>query len=330
MAKTENDLSWSEKKEEVHSSRPIKFLVWLIHFLPSPVMVIIVFLVSAFYFLFSKRARSDSRLYQKTLISYLDSRGIPVSERNIKRVSAYKQIFSFSLCVVEKIQGWSGKTNLDIVDFHEDSVVELKNQLANGKGAYLITAHLGNIDLFRSLALSGQTGVNRKIPIMAIMETNVTAEFNKTMQELNPDVSLNIIPASQIGIETIGTLEDVISQGGLVVIAADRTSINSPERNVVSSFLGQNAEFPYGAFLLPMLLNAPVYYMFATRKRVLMWHSKYNMFVEASSVKTDACPRTERENRIKEMCAEYVKVLEKYCFLYPFQWYNFFNFWKRT
>ena len=321
---------WSRQKEEVSSNRPIKFLVWLVSWLPAPVMTVIVFGVAFFYFVFSKRARTDARRYQERLLAWLDSRGIPRSERQIGRVSVYWQIFSFSLCVVEKIAGWSGKTKLSHVEFHDDGVVALKQQLAEGKGAYLIGSHLGNVELFRSLASYGQTGVPRQVPVTAIVDMDVTAEFNRTLTDLNPAVSLNLVNASDIGVDTMEQLADTVAAGGLVVIAADRTSANAPERNVVEPFLGVDAEFPYGAFLLADLLGAPVYYMFALRKKTVMWRPRYHMFVQRSTVDLAAGGRRGRSERIRALCHEYVGLLETYSARYPFQWYNFFDFWRRT
>ena len=53
---------------------------------------------------------------------------------------------------------------------------------------------------------------------------------------------------------------------------------------------------------------------------------EYNIHIEKSKVDFD-CPRSEREARINECCGEYVERLEKMCLMYPYQWYNFFNFW---
>jgi len=50
------------------------------------------------------------------------------------------------------------------------------------------------------------------------------------------------------------------------------------------------------------------------------------MHVHKTGIAFD-CPRAERETRIKRLCGEYVALLEKYCIMYPLQWYNFFNFW---
>ena len=55
---------------------------------------------------------------------------------------------------------------------------------------------------------------------------------------------------------------------------------------------------------------------------------KYQVFVEKSSVQLDV-PRSKRDAAIESLCEEFVSKLEKYCKLYPYQWYNFYNFWLK-
>ena len=118
-------------------------------------LVLIAFPVSFFYFLFCSRARKTCEDYQRHLISFAKNQG----SNFLRKVNTYKQILSFSICLIEKIEGWCGKEKLSDICFYDDDVVELKKILAEGKGAFLIGSHLGNIELLRSLASFGKTGV---------------------------------------------------------------------------------------------------------------------------------------------------------------------------
>jgi predicted LPLAT superfamily acyltransferase len=113
----------------------------------------------------------------------------------------------------------------------------------------------------------------------------------------------------------------------MVVIAGDRTSAKTRGRVIINEFLGKKAAFPYGTFMLAALLNVPVYFFFAMREKDLMLKPKYNMYVNRASVTFDGCTRSEKEGRIRELCRQFTVQLEKYCIEYPFQWYNFYNFW---
>ncbi|MBP3709566.1 MAG: hypothetical protein J6I73_04095 [Treponema sp.] len=315
----ETALHWAEEKEVVRSVAPIKLLVSLVAHVPKCVVNMLIFPVGFFYLIFSKRARLECSRYQKQFIEYTNG-------EQFKRPKLLRQIISFSLCILEKIEGWSRKIQFEDITFYDD-VEQLIAHLDSGKGALLIGSHLGNTELLRSLAAFKKTGVERDVPVTVIMETGATQKFNSTIREICPDVNMNVVSAADIGLETIYLLQERLAEGGMVVIAGDRTSAHSSNRTLVNMFLGKEAAFPYGTFLLAYLLKTPVYFFFALRKKDVSLSSKYNMYVHKSPIEFETCSRGEKENCIKKLCSEFVHLLEKYCLLYPFQWYNFFNFW---
>ncbi|MCK9171068.1 MAG: hypothetical protein M0P01_11705 [Treponema sp.] len=316
----ETQLHWAEEKEQVLGNGPVKLLISLVAHLPLPVVNMLVYPAGFFYLIFSSRARTECTLYQKQFMLYTEN-------KKIKRPDPLRQIISFSLCVLEKIEGWSRKMSLDNINFQNDDAAVLKQQLMQGKGALLIGSHLGNIEMLRSLAVYNETGVGKSVPVTIIMELNSTAVFNRAMKEINPMVSLNLINSAEIGPDTICLLSDRLAAGGMVVITGDRTSAKARNRVIINKFLGKDAEFPYGTFVLACLLNVPVYFFFALREKDFMLKPKYNMYVKKSSVTFEGCSRSEKESRIKELCRQYVFELQKHCIEYPFQWYNFYNFW---
>ena len=324
--KVNNELSeqhWSEEKEVISSNKPLKYLLHLLKYFPRFFVHSIIFPVGFFYYIFSKHTRIVCSIYQKQLQEYTDYQ-IP------KRISSYKQIVSFCLCVLEKMEGWLGKFYYKELNTFDDDLKTLQDQLEEGKGAILLGSHLGNIELMRSLSTFGENGVSKNYSIITIMELKATSQFNQTLKEINPNVNFQVISPSDFGPETIIQLEEQIANGGLVVIAGDRTSPNARNRNLKKMFLGKEASFPYGTFLIPALLKSPVYYVFGMRTRSATLKSVYNLYVEKSAVSFENVHRAEREKRIDELCQEFVLKLEKYCKMYPYQWYNFFNFWDDT
>ena len=138
---------------------------------------------------------------------------------------------------------------------------------------------------------------------------------------------MNVINASNFGPDSILLIEEQAEQGALIVAAGDRTSINNRDKSITKDFLGRKADFPYGVFLIPALLKMPVYYMFGMREKMSIFHPKYNVHIEKSSADF-SCSRSDRENQIMKCCTEFVSTLEKFCVRYPYQWYNFFEFWR--
>ncbi|MDR2631953.1 MAG: hypothetical protein LBC60_13625, partial [Spirochaetaceae bacterium] len=212
--------------------------------------------------------------------------------------------------------------------FHDDDIGDLKNRLERGEGAFLICSHLGNAELLRALAGFNRTGVSREIPVTAVVEGSVTAHFNRMMRELNPQSNRRTIDAKNFGPDTAILLQDRLAEGELVVIAGDRTSINTRNNYFLFPFLGEEAPFAYGPFFLAALLKVPVYFVFALRRRDVSLKSEYDMWVNKSNVSFDG-PRREREERIRELARSFAAALERYCKQYPYQWYNFYDFWAK-
>ena len=239
-ADNETSLHWSEEKEVVSTNNALKFLLLLLKITPRWFVHFLVLPVGFFYFLCSRRGRTECRLYQNQLKEFTNG-AVP------KRVSAYNQIESFSLCIVERMEGWLGKYRFKDLITHDDDLAELIERLNNRQGAILIGSHLGCIEFLRSLSYQDSTGVNRSVPVLAIMKTGATEQFNKTLNEINPGSSLNLIDPSEITPDTMIQMQELIENGGLVVFTADRTSEGSRSRCIRKNFLGKPADFPYAA-----------------------------------------------------------------------------------
>ncbi|MBQ1392319.1 MAG: hypothetical protein IIY81_02040, partial [Lachnospiraceae bacterium] len=63
------------------------------------------------------------------------------------------------------------------------------------------------------------------------------------------------------------------------------------------------------------------------RKKMSLVNPVYKVYIEKSKIDFD-CPRNKREEGINNLCLEFIEKLEKFCRMYPYQWYNFFNFWN--
>lgn len=318
--KTEELLHWADEKEVISSNKPLLLVFGLMRKLPDYLVFILIYPISFFFYIFSKRGRVEAKNYQRQMKEFTGGK-VPL------KISPFKQILSFSLCVMEKMEGWLGNYHYNELVTHDDDLKSLQSQLEQGKGALFIGSHLGNIELLRSLSSFGENGVSRKISVTAIIELKSTEQFNRTLKEVNPNVDFQVIDPEKIGVNTIAELQEQIENGGLVVITGDRTSARSRSRIIREKFLGKEADFPYGVFVLALLLKAPTYYVFGLRTKTASLRPKYHIFVEKSKVDFER-PSSKRDEKIHALCKEFVVKLEKYCIQFPYQWYNFYNFWK--
>lgn len=300
------------------TSVQVTLLLFLVRHVPPFLRFCMICIIGTCYYLGSFKARKAIRQFQKQVIA---------SGGNIKQVSTFKTILSFSFALVEKVQGWSHEGKQIPVTFSDDDISLLTQSISNGKGAVLVGNHLGNMDLMRCIALYGGMTQEKPLTVTAIRDLGATTSFDNSVNALDSNMLLYAIDAGNITPATIELLQERIDSGGIVVVTGDRIPSSQSERTVCIPFLGKDTQFPIGAYAIASMLGADVYFMTAVRKQTLMVNAEYNMYVSKCPVNM-TCKRSER-NAMWDLCArEYASFLEKYAKLYPFQWYNFFNFWR--
>jgi len=326
-------LHWSQHKEKAAGYWNVKLLLILFRLFPVVFMRIIAFPVGFFYFLFSKKGRSESRRFLQKAAPLVEQS--KTAKRCRSLFGPLRHIISFSLTLVEKIQSWGGKFQFKNIHFQNDDIEDLIQQLENGNGVFLITSHMGNIELLRGLANLNRTGVSRKTPVTTIIDTKVNENFSRMLKELNPQSNFDLINANEIGSHTVILLEDKLAAGTMVTIAGDRTAAGSHAagshaggKNFMIPFLGEAAPFSPGIFYLAVLMKAPVYFIFALRRGDLSIKPEYDMHVHKSTISFE-CSRKERLDRSFLLAKSFAELLERHCKETPFQWYNFFDFWLK-
>ena len=310
---------WSEIKEVGGGLWHFRFMLWTACHLPLFMVECITAVICFFFWLGARPVRARSKIYLNHLFK--------VCGKRFGFFSTYKHIFSFALSMMEKLLGWKGAIKLNQIESQNDDLQMLVQQLNQGRGAFLLCSHLGNMEMLRSLTEFGEFHTERDFQVFPVVDLSGTTKFNSLLRELNPDLIDKIVDANSIGVDSAIWMKDKISAGDLVVIAGDRTSANSRNRTIETDFLGESANFPEGAFSLAGILNAPVYFIFVVRKNDFNIRTAYEMHVVRAKTSLD-CPRKERPERLKMLLREYAEILERLCVKHPYQWYNFYNFWE--
>ena len=70
------------------------------------------------------------------------------------------------------------------------------------------------------------------------------------------------------------------------------------------------------------------FFIFGFKKNELHTDKNYEFFAHKAKTQTENVARKNRDQNIKALCHEFKDYLEKYCKQYPYQWYNFFDFWE--
>jgi predicted LPLAT superfamily acyltransferase len=185
-----------------------------------------------------------------------------------------------------------------------------------GRGILLIVSHLGNSELSRArLADRFQKDIN------ALVYTRHAALYNRVIKTVRPDVEHHTIPVTEVGPATAINLRERIERGEWIAIAGDRIPLTGEARTSRASFLGDEAPFSHGPYVLAALMGCPVYLMFCLREA-----DGHTVYFEHFADRIEL-PRGSRDRVLAESAARYAKRLEHFCLHAPMQFYNFFDFW---
>ena len=230
---------------------------------------------------------------------------------------SFKHFISFAESALDKIDGWSGKLqNQDILYHNKDIYDEL---VKHRRGAVFIGSHLGNLEVCRALNKHSNTRVN------VMVFTHHAVEFNRILKKIDPKMDVNLIQVTEVSADLAIRLKQRLDDGEHIVIAADRTSASSFGRVSKVDFLGETACISQGPFILASLMDCPVYMMFcfkANKGANKGFEMMFDTFEQPFQ-----CPRKQRQQMLQQQITRYVERLSFYCLKYPYQWYNFFDFW---
>lgn len=280
------------------------------HWLCRAIMYPVIF----YFFLTGRSARNASLAFLKQVKSYDPQQ--PQLQGKVGWRQSLKHFLAFGNAALDRIDAWCDRIQLSQVDFPDRAL--LADQLEAGQGAVLLVSHLGNLELCRAISVH-----QKRVKVNVMVLTQNAENFNRILKQLNPDSSLNLIQVTELGPTTSMLLQQKVEDGELVVIAGDRTSSNTQGRVIYAPFMGKQAPFPQGPFILAGLLDCPVYLMFCLREQ-----GRYRVHLETFS-NTLKGPRKGRMQRLEEAVNNYSSRLEYYVRREPLQWFNFFDFWRK-
>ena len=261
---------------------------------------IILYGIAIYFFLFGPSARRHSLQYLRLAL------GREPSARD-----RFLQILSFATTIHDRvylINGQFEKFNISI----EGEAMVLAHE-PQGRGALLLGAHMGSFEVMHSLSRH-QHGLR---VAMAMYEENAR-KIGGILAAINPDWIADIVALGQI--DAMLNIAERLDRGAYVGVLADRTLGEEPSQAV--TFLGQRAHVPTGPMRAAAILRCPVFFM------VGLYRGGNNYHVAFERVADFSVTVGRRDLAVRAAIEQYVAVLERYCRSDPYNWFNFFDFWR--
>ncbi len=186
-----------------------------------------------------------------------------------------------------------------------------------GLGGVIITAHIGCLELCSSLGAQ-----HRPADILVLVHTRHAERFNAILRRLNPGSRVQFMQVTEIDPASASRLAEHVARGGLVTVVGDRIPVNT-SKTMAALFLGVEAQFPVGAYVLAGLLRCPLYFMACVRQ------GSGHKIVFESLAECVELPRRDRTALLQTYVAAYASRVESVLKPAPFEWFNFFPFWDQ-
>lgn len=223
----------------------------------------------------------------------------------------FRIVHSFGQILVDR--AWLGLNRSARLNCSLDGWDTILGLIEQGKGLVLLTAHVGNWQV----ALAHLKDL--PVPVHALMhyEEEVVAKHYFDLR--GESCPFRIIKTDGF----LGGVVEVtaaIQRGEVVTIMGDRLA-GGP--NTPVKFLDAQVRFPAGVYRLAAATGAPVAVLLAAKTgrqsyRLRLWDVFH--------------PSYHSEHRKKDMIAwtgRFSKALEAYVTEFPYQWYNFYDFWTQ-
>jgi predicted LPLAT superfamily acyltransferase len=279
----------------------LRVMTWISLRLGRPVGRAVLHLIASYFLLFSAAARSASRAYLRRALG-----------RKPNLFDLYKHIFTFASTIHDRVYLINNRYDLFDITIHNEQIIH--DVLAEGRGAFLVGAHLGSFEVIHAMG--------RRHPglrtVMVMFDENAR-KINTMLAAINPSLHQDIIPLGHI--DTMLKVRDRLNEGAVLSMLADRSL--GDDATLPVPFLGNPAVFPTGPFRMAALLHRPVIFMTG----LYLGANRYAVHFEALADFSYA-PAAERDAVMQTAIERYAALLEKYCRTAPYNWFNFFDFWR--
>lgn len=304
----------------------LRFIVGMALWLGRPITRLILPPITLYFLLFAPTQRRHIRRYLQRAIG-------PQSGWR----DGYRLLHGFASTVLDRVFFLRGR--IEEFDVTVRGQRRVFAQLRQGRGAFLVGAHVGSFEAMNACRQLPDTAPDGEIlpeearppdlRLAMLMYRDNAQRITAVLDALAlPDCKPHLIalgrPAAML------ELRDWLDAGNMAGMLADRTlppaEAGSVARDytVMLPFLGEPAPFSDGPFRLAAMLRRPMFFMAGIYHGGARYEMLFEPLVDFSLLKGDAAAR---EQAIRDALQAYVLRLEALCRAHPHNWFNFHDFW---
>ena len=292
---------WRRQQEKSHLAI-LKLMVWISLTFGRRIGRVVLYGIAAYYVLFAATARRASRAYLGRALG-----------RWAEWSDGFRHVLSFASTIHDRIYLLNDR--FDLFDIEVIGAESLLVSLERQPGALLIGGHLGSFEVLRAVG-RGRAGLK----VAMLMYAENARKINATLAAINPAATEDIIELGRM--DSMLQARDKLDQGYLVGMLADRGL--GDDATVDCEFLGEMAPFPVGPWRMAAMLRRPVFFMTG----LYLGGNRDRIHFEPLA-DFSATPRADIAAAITAAQRHYAGRLAHYCRLAPYNWFNFFDFWRK-
>ncbi len=290
---------WVDRPER-SNALALRFMAWVAMALGRPVARLLLYPICLYFLAFSNRARSASSQYLSRVLG-----------RKAGLADSFRHYHTFASILLDRVFLLNDQFPRFDVRIHGAGIID--ELVTAGEGCVLLGAHFGSFEIVRS------RGRARGLKVSMVMYEENARKVGAVLEAINPDLQMEIIELGRV--DSILKVEAALARGEVVGMLADRTLKGGG--TVSCRFLGEQACFPTGPLRIAIMLKRPIALMFGLYRG----GNRYEIHIERFADPKQSGSR-ERAPIIEQLLQRYAERLEHYCRLAPYNWFNFYDFWR--
>jgi predicted LPLAT superfamily acyltransferase len=291
--------NWTQQQER-GSMFLLRFMAWVALHLGRRVARALLYPICLYFFIMVTRARQSSTTYLNRAL------GRPATWRDV-----FHHVHTFASTILDRIYLLNDRSLLfDLRVHNEDLVIKAT---AEGQGVLMLGAHMGSFEAIRAVGHS-----NAAISLSLLMYEANAKKMSRLMAAINPGLTQEIIALGEL--DSMLRVQTRLNQGAIIGMLADRTF--QDDEVTWLPFLGTPAPFPVGAFRLAALLRRPLLLMLGIYRGGKRYDIHFELLFDFSQL------GLQRSEAVQLALAQYVARLEHFCRSSPYNWFNFYDFWR--